>query len=107
MAKLKIALNLSRDASLIMLDEPLNGIDLLAREAIIDTIIENFSPEKIFVLSSHLVEELEKIIDHAVFIKNGRVELAGDAEELRETHHKSIVELYKTIYGSSQEAPLS
>ena len=107
MAKLKIALNLSRDASLIMLDEPLNGIDLLAREAIIDTIIENFSPEKIFVLSSHLVEELEKNIDPAVFIKNGRVELAGDAEELRETHHKSIVELYKTIYGSSQEAPLS
>lgn len=98
MAKLKIALNLSRNARLIMLDEPLNGIDIIARDKIIDTIIDSFSPEKTFILSSHLVDELEKIIDHAIFIKDGAVVLAGDAEMLRMERGKSIVTLYKEIY---------
>lgn len=98
MAKLKIALNLSRNARLIMLDEPLNGIDIIARDKIVDTIIDAFSPEKTIILSSHLVDELEKIIDHAIFIKDGQMVLAGDAEMLRMERGKSIVELYKEIY---------
>lgn len=102
MAKLKIAATLSRDAKLIMLDEPLNGIDIIARERVISTIIDNFKPDKTFVMSSHLVDELEKVIDHAIFIKHGHVELAGDAEELRTEHSKSIVDLYKEIYADSQ-----
>jgi ABC-2 type transport system ATP-binding protein len=54
-------------------------------------------------MSSHLVDELEKIIDHAIFIKHGHVELAGDAEDLRTTHGKSIVDLYKEIYAGDQQ----
>ena len=84
MAKLKLATNLSRDAKLTMLDEPLNGIDIIARDTVINTILDNFSPDKIFVLSSHLVDELERIIDSAIFIKNGKLELSGSAEELRQ-----------------------
>ncbi len=99
MAKLKLAANLSRDAKLTMLDEPLNGIDIIARETVINTILDSFSPDKIFVLSSHLVDELERIIDSAIFIKNGKLVLSGSAEELRQNHNKSIVELYKEIYG--------
>lgn len=98
MAKLKIALTLSRNARLIMLDEPLNGIDIVARDKIVATILEAFSPEKIFVLSSHLVDELEKIIDHAIFIKDGELVLEGPAEQLRREHGKSIVTLYREIY---------
>lgn len=104
MAKLKIAVNLSRDAKLTMLDEPLNGIDIIAREKIINTILDSFSPDKIFVLSSHLVDELERIIDNAIFIKRGKIELEGSAEDLRQSHGKSIVDLYKDIYGGGYNA---
>lgn len=97
-AKLKIAVTLARKAELYMLDEPLNGIDIIARDRIITTILEAATEDTTLLVSSHLVDELEKIIDHAIFIKNGVVELVGDAEELRETRGKSIVELYKEIY---------
>ena len=98
MAKLKIAVTLSRDAQLIMLDEPLNGIDIIARDKIVSTIIGSFTPEKTFILSSHLVDELEKIIDHAIFIKDGVLVMEGAAEELRMERGESIVDLYKEIY---------
>lgn len=98
MAKLKLAVTLARDAQLIMLDEPLNGIDIIARDNIINTVIQNSREDNSIIISSHLVDELEKIIDYAIFIKNGTVAMCGEAEELRSTHNKSIVELYKEIY---------
>ena len=98
MAKLKIALTLSREASLIMLDEPLNGIDIIARDKIVETILKSFTPEKAFLLSSHLVDELEKIIDHAVFMKKGLLVLEGAADTLRKEKGHSIVDLYREIY---------
>lgn len=98
MAKLKIALTLSRDARLIMLDEPLNGIDLITRERIIQTLTDSFRPDKTFVLSSHLVEELEKMIHYAFFIKQGELVLEGSLEELHRERGKTIVDLYKEIY---------
>lgn len=98
MAKLKISVTLSRKARIIMLDEPLNGIDIIARDKIITTIISNVDDDTAVVISSHLVDELEKIVDHAIFIKNGTCVLSGDADELRETQGKSIVDLYKEIY---------
>ncbi len=98
MAKLKLAVTLARESELIMLDEPLNGIDIIAREKIINTIIAHAGENKSFILSSHLVDELEKIIDYAIFIKNGSVVTQGDAEQLREESGKSIVDMYKEIY---------
>jgi ABC-2 type transport system ATP-binding protein len=97
-AKLKIAVTLSRNARLIMLDEPLNGIDIIAREKIINTIITNISDDTAVVMSSHLVDELEKIVDYAIFIKDGTCVLSGDAEELRISQGMSIVDMYKKIY---------
>lgn len=97
-AKLKIAATLARKAELYMLDEPLNGIDIIARERILTAILEVSREDATILLSSHLVDELEKIIDSAVFIKSGSVVLNGEAEELRLAHGKSIVELYKEIY---------
>ena len=97
-AKLKIAATLARKAHVYMLDEPLNGIDIIARDKIMSTILEVAREDATILISSHLVDELEKIIDNAVFIKDGSVILSGEAEELRETHKKSIVEMYKSIY---------
>lgn len=98
-AKLKIAATLSRNAKLYLLDEPLNGIDIIAREKIITTILNVAGSESTVVLSSHLVDELEAVVDSVIFIKDGRNILQGDAEQIREERGKSIVELYKEIYG--------
>ena len=98
LAKLKIAVTLSRDSRIVMLDEPLNGIDIIAREKIISTIVRNISDDTAVLMSSHLVDELERIVDHAFFIKNGTCVLQGDAEELRVSRGKSIIDMYKEIY---------
>ena len=97
-AKAKLALTLARNSSIIMLDEPLNGIDIIAREKIVDTIIKNASPNNAIILSSHLVDELEKIIDYAIFVRQGEVVIQGDAEQLRMQYQRSIVDMYKEIY---------
>lgn len=97
-AKLKIAATLARDAQLYMLDEPLNGIDIIARESIIQTIVEAAGEGKTIVISSHLVDELEPIVDSVVFMKQGSVILSGDAEAIRTERGKSIVDLYKEVY---------
>ncbi len=98
MAKLKIAVTLSRKSKLIMLDEPLNGIDIIAREQILNAISENFDGLTTFVISSHLVDELEQIVSDAIFIKHGHVELQGTLEDLESQRQMSITELYKEIY---------
>lgn len=98
LAKLKLAVALARNAKLVMLDEPLNGIDILARETIIEAIKANVDGNRTFLLSSHLVDELEPIVDGAFFMRNGELVLAGDSKELTKDG-KSLVELYKEVYG--------
>ena len=95
LAKVKLALTLSRDAAIFMLDEPLNGIDIIAREAIIDTIVNSYDEDKIIIISSHIVDEIEKLFDNVVFIKETKVALAGNAEDLRIEKQMSIENLYK------------
>ncbi len=97
-AKLKLCVTLARKAKLYMLDEPLNGIDIIAREQVMNTILEAMNEENSFIISSHLVDELETVIDEAIFIKNGVLELNRSAEELRAQYNNSISEIYKMIY---------
>lgn len=97
-AKLKLAATMARDAKVYMLDEPLNGIDIIAREKILKTIVEVAGEEKTLLISSHLVDELEAIVDGVVFLRRGEMVLDGDAEEVRVQRGKSIVDLYKEIY---------
>lgn len=97
-AKMKIAITLARHARVYLLDEPLNGIDLLAREDIVRAIIGSMDDDAALVVSSHLVEELEKVIDSVIFMKDGQVAMTGDVEELRVKTGKSVVELYRDIY---------
>ncbi|TCK90563.1 ABC-2 type transport system ATP-binding protein [Natranaerovirga hydrolytica] len=97
-AKLKIAATLSRNAKLIMLDEPLNGIDLVTREKIIQTIVKKANDDNTLLVSSHLVNEIESILDEVIFLKDGEVVVQGNAEAVREEHNKSIVDLYKEVF---------
>lgn len=103
MAKLKIAVTMARKAKIFLLDEPLNGIDLLARDVIIQTVIEECGPDVALVISSHLVDELERVVDAAFFMKEGRLVLMGDVENLRVQQGKSLVDLYREIYGHGGE----
>lgn len=98
LAKCKIAVTLSRNSDLIMLDEPLNGIDIIAREKIIHAIISAADENRTIMMSSHLVDELEKVVDNVIFMKRGKIVLAGEAEAIREENGKSVVEMYKEIY---------
>lgn len=99
MAKLKIAVTMARKAKVYLLDEPLNGIDLLARDEIMTSIIEAADSDTAIALSSHLVDELEKVIDTAFFIKDGNLVKTSQVEELRFSEGKSIVDEYREIYG--------
>ena len=102
MAKLKIAVTLARDAKVYMLDEPFNGIDLLARDEIRKCILEFATEDKLLLLSSHLVEEMEAIADHAVFIRTGKLVECVDAETLRADRGISMADRYREIYGHGE-----
>ena len=100
LAKLEVAVAMARNSRVILLDEPLNGIDIIAREQVMNTITGYNNEDKIIIVSSHLVDELEHAAGGAVFIKNGRVVMAGNTEDIRSYNdNKSLVDLYKEIYG--------
>ncbi len=101
--KLKVAVTMARRARVYLLDEPLNGIDLLARDLIIRLVLEECTPDTALVISSHLVEELESVVDTVIFLKEGCLALTGDTEALRKERGKSVVDLYREIYGHREE----
>ncbi|MCJ7688698.1 MAG: ABC transporter ATP-binding protein [Clostridiaceae bacterium] len=96
--KLKLTLVLSRKAKLYVLDEPLGGVDPIAREKILDTIISSFNEESSMIITTHLVNDIERIFDEVAFISEGEIVLTGNAEELRTSRNKSIDELYREVF---------
>jgi len=96
--KLKLSLVLSRTAKLYILDEPLGGVDPTAREKILDAIINNFSENSSMIITTHLVNDIERIFDDVAFINDGEIVLQGNAEELRLSKNKSIDELYREVF---------
>ena len=101
-AKVKLALTFARDSRVVMLDEPLNGIDLIARERTLRAIEKNRAENRLMIVSSHLVDEMEDMIDDALFMKDGKAVLLGSREELERTQGANIVELYKRVYGEGE-----
>lgn len=101
-AKMKVALTMARDAKVWMLDEPFNGIDLLARDDIRDCILDRTGKDKLLLLSSHLVEEMEAIADRAIFIKEGTLIEVRDLKEMRDKDGVSMADRYRAIYGHAE-----
>ena len=99
MAKLKIAVTMARRAKIYLLDEPLNGIDLLARDEIVRCVLDVIAPDVTLMVSSHLVDELEKVADVAVFMKESHLVMACGIEQMRVEKGKSVVDMYREIYG--------
>lgn len=98
-ARLKIVLAMSRSAPVVLLDEPLSGIDPTSRSRVLRAIVSEFRAEsQTIVMSTHDVVESEALFDDVLFLKDGRVALTGEAESLREHRGKSIQELFEEVF---------
>lgn len=96
--KLQLVFVLSRKAKLYIFDEPIAGVDPAARDYIFKLITENYNPGSSILFSTHLISEAEKILDEIIFLKNGHVELFGEAEEIRQKEGKTIDELFREVF---------
>lgn len=96
--KLNLTLAFSRHAKLFLLDEPLGGVDPVARERIVSTIIKTWTEDSAIIISTHLVNDVEQIFNDVAFIDEGKLILSGDAEALRTERGKSIDKLYLDIF---------
>jgi ABC-2 type transport system ATP-binding protein len=97
--KLNLALVLSRNAQLYILDEPIAGVDPVARDQILDAIINNYNEDSSMIITTHLVRDMESMFEEVVFLKDGQIILTGNAEALRAEKGKQIEEIYKEIFG--------
>jgi len=96
--KLQLSLVLARQARLYLMDELLEGIDPVARMVAIDTILENYNTEGSLLISTHLITDVEKLLDEVVFLKDGEIILSGSTEDLRVEKKRSIEGIYKEIF---------
>ena len=93
--KLQLILVMSRQADLYILDEPLGGVDPATRDYILDTILSNFSEGASVIISTHLISDIERILDEIIFIDNGEIVLTSPADELRNKENSSIDEIFR------------
>ena len=96
--KMQLCLTMSRAARLYLLDEPIGGVDPAARDYILSTILNNYSRDATVILSTHLIGDIEPILDEAVFLKDGRVFAHRNAEELRETEGMSVDAYFREVF---------
>ena len=96
--KLQLILVMSRDAKLYLLDEPIAGVDPAARDFILRTILTNYTPESTILLSTHLIADIEPVLDEAVFLKEGRVVRHDAVDHIREVEGKSVDEVFREIF---------
>ena len=93
--KVQLVLVMSRKALLYILDEPLGGVDPATRDYILDTILTNFNEGASIIISTHLIADIERILDEVIFIDNGKIELIENADKLREKEGASIDEIFR------------
>ncbi|WP_410511450.1 ABC transporter ATP-binding protein [Paenibacillus sp. BR2-3] len=96
--RLQLTLALSRRASLYLLDEPIGGVDPVARTRILDALVEFYEEDSTILISTHLISDIERIFDDVIFIKEGEIVLHSEVEDLRLREGKSIIELFREVY---------
>jgi ABC-2 type transport system ATP-binding protein len=96
--KVQLILVMSRDAELYLLDEPIGGVDPAARDYILDTILSNYNENATVIISTHLIADIEKILDEVIFIKDGQVFLTKTVDEIREENGKSVDSLFREVF---------
>lgn len=96
--KVQLVLVMSRSADLYILDEPLGGVDPATRDYILDTILTNFNEGASVIISTHLISDIERILDEVIFIDKGRIFLQSDSDELRKKEGASIDEVFRRMF---------
>lgn len=96
--KVQLILVMSRHASLYILDEPIAGVDPAARDYILNTILTNYDENASILISTHLIADIENILDEVIFIQNGNIHLADSVEDIRTKEGKSIDALFREVY---------
>ena len=96
--KLQLILVMSREADLYILDEPLGGVDPATRDYILDTILSNFNEGASIIISTHIISDIERILDDVIFIDKGEIVLTSSADELRKKENASIDEIFRRYF---------
>lgn len=96
--KVSLILVMSRSAKLYVLDEPIAGVDPATRDYIISTIINNYNPDASVLISTHLISDIESVLDEVIFINNGQIILHDSVDHLREEHGESVDELFREVF---------
>lgn len=99
--KVQLILVMSREADLYILDEPLGGVDPATRDYILDTILSNFKDGSSVIISTHLISDIERILDEVIFIDKGKIILTGSADSLRKKESASIDEIFRRMFKCS------
>ena len=93
--KVQLILTMSREVPLYMLDEPIGGVDPAARDYILNTIISNYSENATVIISTHLISDIESVLNYVLFLKKGNIILQGDADNIREERNMSIDQIFR------------
>jgi len=96
--KVQLILVMSREAQLYLLDEPIGGVDPAARDYILDTIIRNYNENATIIISTHLIADIEKILDDVIFIREGQIVLSKTVDDIREETGKSVDSLFREVF---------
>lgn len=96
--KVQLILVMSRKAELYLLDEPIGGVDPATRDYILDSIIKNYSDNATVIISTHLIADIEKVLDEVIFIRNGSIVLHDDVDSLRAREGKSVDEIFREVF---------
>ena len=96
--KVQLVLTMSRRARLYLLDEPIGGVDPAARDYILNTIISNYDENASILISTHLISDIENILDEVIFIQNGQIRMQTSVDDIRENENKSIDTLFREVF---------
>ncbi len=96
--KTQLILVMSRRAKLYLLDEPIGGVDPATRDYILDTIIRNYNPEAAVIISTHLIADVEQVLDDVIFINNGKIVLESSVDTIREDHGMSVDQYFREVF---------
>ncbi len=96
--KVCLILTMSRNAKLYVLDEPIAGVDPAARDYVISTILSSYNPESTVLISTHLISDIEQILDEVIFIQKGQILLQKTVDDIRQEHDKSVDALFREVF---------
>ena len=96
--KVQLILVMSRQAQLYLLDEPIGGVGPAARDYILNTIITNYNENSTIIISTHLIYDIERVLDEVVFISQGQIQMAASVDDIREKQGKSVDEMFREVF---------